>query len=257
MVASTEELTADLLSIHHETNLSWDQYVYEEKDGRLFDPIRKRKIAGTANGDEVEEGVNKQLEEWFLTHDSGIAVWISPRSSAKSYPEEKIIVHRIAYELIDGKLNEKPKKILFCASHQFKTNFKNPEELRGFIFPEEDKEESIFEIINWLVKVSQKKIETNVQNSEKRRLQAENYARQFQSGTSIEWIIYDMTQTKFLGENPISCSRGDNVSIAGGFGFEDRYGPLKFICPKCGRTNERPPGQLLSNCQHCGGDVRC
>ncbi len=46
-------------------------------------------------------------------------------------------------------------------------------------------------------------------------------------------------------------------TITPGFDHEDRYGSLSFTCPKCGATNTRPFGQLISNCSHCGGDVRC
>lgn len=38
---------------------------------------------------------------------------------------------------------------------------------------------------------------------------------------------------------------------------EDKFGSLKFSCPHCHRTNNRPRGKLLSNCQHCHKDVRC
>mgnify|MGYP001594445516 CR=1 FL=1 len=45
--------------------------------------------------------------------------------------------------------------------------------------------------------------------------------------------------------------------IAGGLGMEDQYGSLEFRCDKCGGANSRPFGHLISNCQHCGADVRC
>ena len=38
---------------------------------------------------------------------------------------------------------------------------------------------------------------------------------------------------------------------------KDRYGTLKFRCPKCDVVNTRQIDQLLTNCQHCGSDVRC
>lgn len=41
-----------------------------------------------------------------------------------------------------------------------------------------------------------------------------------------------------------------------GFGFDSK-GPLDFNCPSCNKKNTRPYGQLISNCQHCGADVRC
>lgn len=37
----------------------------------------------------------------------------------------------------------------------------------------------------------------------------------------------------------------------------DQYGSLEFECPKCNRTNRRPKGQLIPNCQHCHTDVTC
>lgn len=37
----------------------------------------------------------------------------------------------------------------------------------------------------------------------------------------------------------------------------DKYGSRTFECPSCHKTNVRPENELISNCQHCGGDVRC
>ena len=47
--------------------------------------------------------------------------------------------------------------------------------------------------------------------------------------------------------------------IAGGLGVEDQYGSLEFKCPNpsCRATISRPFGQLISNCPHCGANVRC
>lgn len=49
------------------------------------------------------------------------------------------------------------------------------------------------------------------------------------------------------------------TNSVGKFGLTeaDQYGSLEFQCPKCNRRNMRPFNQLLSNCQHCGTDVRC
>lgn len=38
---------------------------------------------------------------------------------------------------------------------------------------------------------------------------------------------------------------------------KDKYGPLTFSCPYCDKTNEREYNQLLTNCKHCGENVRC
>lgn len=204
--ASPDELINDFFSISSETNLTWDQYIYEERDGTLFDPVRKRTVRGTAFGDSVEEGVNNQLEKWFLSNDSGIAVWISPRGNGtRPYPEEKIAIHRISYK-------PNGQKVLLCSSHQFKTEFRNPEDIRKFIFTEDDSEESVFEIIAWLKKISEKSVELNPDDTEKRRKQAIFYANQFSNGTPIEYIVYHMEQTGFLGQNPISCGGGNKTT---------------------------------------------
>ena len=201
-----EVIAADFFSIGNETNLSWNPYYYEEKNGRLFDPVRKKKIAGTANGDLIEEGINKQLEEWFLSHESGLGVWISPRGGeVRPYPEEQITLYRIAYKL-DGS------KILLCSSCQFKADFKNPEDIRRFIFTENDQEKSVFEIISWLERTSQKEIKTELADTTEKRRQAEYYAYQYKSGVPMAEIAYRMSQDKFLGENPIGCGGTSTLS---------------------------------------------
>jgi len=257
--ASEKVIANDLFSINNESNLFLNPSFYEERDGRLFDPVRERLVAGTGNGDEIEEGIIKQLEDWFLSRDSGIAVWISPRGNGiRPYPEEQITIYRIAY-----KINRQ--KVLLFTSHQFKADFRNPEQIRRFIFPEEDKEEAILKIFNWLKDISQKGVETGLHGVEERRKQAEYYAYQYKSGMSINEIIYHMTQTEFLGKNPIGCGGGTSTmstfsyteTLTPSFGYKDQYGSLQFSCPKCGATNTRPLGRLIGNCQHCGGDVRC
>ena len=40
-------------------------------------------------------------------------------------------------------------------------------------------------------------------------------------------------------------------------GDSDQFGSLEFDCPKCRRTNRRPRGMLIPNCQKCGADVSC
>ena len=56
------------------------------------------------------------------------------------------------------------------------------------------------------------------------------------------------------GRNIQSNALGPNEFSTTG---EDEYGSLEFDCPHCGRSNTRPYGQLISECQKCGGDVTC
>lgn len=61
------------------------------------------------------------------------------------------------------------------------------------------------------------------------------------------------------GQNPLSCptlmERPTAFQIFSG--EKDQYGSLEFVCDKCHEVNTRPYGKLISNCQHCGADVKC
>jgi hypothetical protein len=264
--SSIDVLAADFLSINCEANLFLNPAFYEERSGKLWDPVRKMHVAGTANGDEIEENIIHQLEDWFITHDSGIAVWISPRKEPSKnhpgYPEEQITIYRIAYRLDPNNLLKSP-KILFYTSHQFNKKFNNPEEIRKVIFPEEDSEQAIFDILSWLKKVSQKDVQTKIVDLKERQKNAEYFAYQYRSGIPMDRIIREMRQTNFLGNNPIGCGASNiNYSTNNLSYSEARYlnpnigesgdglGPREFKCPTCGYTNIRPFGGLVHRCQN-------
>lgn len=90
-----------------------------------------------------------------------------------------------------------------------------------------------------------------------------NYiSRMITTGADARTIAYEAQRLGLLGEHSISCPTGAKSGtfselLTGMSGLEDQYGSLQFSCPKCGAINNRPFGQLLSNCQHCGGDVTC
>lgn len=234
--ASLAQLENDFFSISNETNLRWDQFVYEDLDGRLHDPIRGF-IRGSAHGNEVEENVNKQLEDWFNVNDSGIAIWISPRGGTnhEPYPEEKITIYKIAYEITG-------KKVLLGASHQFKRKFSNPEDLRRHIFTEEDKDQSILDILEWLTKVSEKEVQKEVVNVSNARVLAREFAEKYISGVSVGSIIEEMVSKGFLGTNPISC---------GAAGTQD--GTLVFLGNEAALDETTSEGgSYVRNCGNCG-----
>lgn len=66
----------------------------------------------------------------------------------------------------------------------------------------------------------------------------------------VKYQVLHQEVKKILG-----CSNGIQEQQRG-FGFDSK-GPLDFNCPSCNKKNTRPYGQLISNCQHCGADVRC
>ena len=207
--SSLEALAGDLLVSRAESKLEWFSCYYEERDGVLFEAERGPVISAHG-GDVAQKNFNKELQDWFLTKDSGIAVGISPNGGMYQHPDNQIQIYRIAYELIDGKL-DKVRKVLFCAFHQFSFNFKNPEEIRQFLFTEEDNEEAVFEIIDWLTTISQKKVEPAANNLGKKREQAFYYATLLKSGTDPREVFQQMNQSEFLGQNPIGCAPTDTT----------------------------------------------
>lgn len=57
------------------------------------------------------------------------------------------------------------------------------------------------------------------------------------------------------GESNNIFSAGSSLSS---LSLEDKFGSRTFDCPDCGKTNLRPEGKLVPNCQHCGsGSVSC
>lgn len=83
---------------------------------------------------------------------------------------------------------------------------------------------------------------------------------------------------QILGRQKVRVAGGPCPGVSGGFNLsnaqetvnnpygvsqfgskEDKYGSREFKCPHrdCEKTNIRPINQLISNCQHCGKDVRC
>ncbi len=210
--SSKSILASDLFSIHNETNLLLNPDYYQVKDDKLWHRERGFLQGSASKASKTEENVISQLQDWFETHDSGIAIQISPRMEPNGqhagYPEEQLIIYKIAYKSRDPENVFDTEKILFFTSHQFKAQFKNPEEIRRFIFPEEDKEESVLAVLEWLKNISEKSVQTGLQDTEERRKQAEYYAEALISGIPAYVVATDMKRSGFLGDNPIGCPPG-------------------------------------------------
>lgn len=201
-----ETIANDLKSSGNESRHEWDAFYYEERDGKLFDPIRKKNIVGTDGGDLAQKKVNQELEDWFISHDSGIALRVSPSGGMYNYPDEQVEIYRITYDF------PSLQKRLFCSFRQFPGNLDNPEDIRQQIFPEEDSEEAIFEMISWVEKKSRSKVEANINNAKLRSDQAYYYATLLKSGEDPRYVFENMTKSGFLGENAIGC--GGNSSLS-------------------------------------------
>lgn len=244
--ASRETIAAGLSCAHNESYLNLNPWHYELKDGKLFDPVQNSFVAGTGGLDKQEEEVITQLETWFLKKDSGIAVWISPRKKQQNnhpgYYEEQLTMYRIAYEL-NPKTFE-TKKVLFLTSHQFNHKFKNPDEIKRFIFTEEDNENAIFDILDYLEKISSKKIEKEIKNDPNVTKLAAKYAYMHLSGISKYVIVEQMDRDNFLGNNPIGCPPASFSNMTQIFGYSKfsetktwTYHVGDCVNPGCNRTN--------------------
>ena len=249
-----EVLARDFLSGNGESNLLWTPFFYEEKDGELFDPVRKEFVKGSANGNNVEERIITQLQDWFSNHDSGLGVWISPRNP---YEGEQITIYRIGYKNIDS--DQPLQKVLLFSWHQFSHRFKNPEEIRKFIFTEDDSDESVIEIINWLKRISEKPVSDNFGDIEKRLQSATNYANQYKSDVPMIELAYQMDQTKFLGDNPIGCA---STSITPSQSYNSnttespKYSEGIIYCKNCGMCGAVIEAYIAKGyrCKSCGNE---
>ena len=250
----SKSLLSEFISISKETNREPDIYHFVVENNALIDPNTRRPVL-----DFIEEGVEKNvarnLQDWAIKNEEGLALWISPSWDGK-YPCPKIIIHRIAY-------TQSKEKVILNSVILFDADIKNPNYKRKTLYTLPDSEDNIFKILNWVKGIS--KEETNFETSSKTSFQkAKYFVDQIRMGISHQQIIEDMKKSEFLGKNSISCAGGvtfsklieSNSSIYI-FSGEDEYGSLEFSCPSCGSTNRRPSGQLISNCQHCGKDVRC
>jgi hypothetical protein len=251
---NSKSLLSEFISISKETNREPDTYHFTIENNKLTDPNTKRPVL-----DFIEEGVEKDvarnLEDWAIRNEEGLALWISPSLEGK-YPCSKIIIHKIAY-------TQNKEKVILNSVILFDTEIKNPNYKRKTLYTLPDSEDNIFKILNWVKRKS--KEETNFETSSKTSLQkAKYFVDQIRMGIPHQQIIEEMKKSEFLGKNSISCAIGvsfsnlvESSSSIYIFSGEDEYGTLEFPCPSCGATNRRPSGQLISNCQHCGKDVRC
>ncbi len=247
------QLIAEFESVSSETNRKPDVYCFEISESKLVDPNTQKPVENFVGGT-IEKDVFLKLQEWAISNDEGAGLWISPPSEG-IYPCAKVIISKIAYDF-SGK-----KYILNSAITLDTNSIYNPEYKRGCFYKFADTEENVLKIVMWIEKKSNKKIE-NIDREQVHQM-AIYYSTLYYQGYGVDYITNHMQETGFLGENSISCPSSNNSIISSKFSYTesfvggDQYGELAFSCPVCGATNIRPFGQLISNCQSCGGNVRC
>lgn len=259
--SSLDALAGDLLVGQAESTLQWFACVYEERGGVLYNAVMDGPIVGTEGG-VIEQGeFNNELESWFLSNETGLAVGISPKGGKFMHPDNQIQIYRIAYEWIrdeQGKIIDQRKSLL-CAFHQFDYNYNNPEELRRFIFPQEDTEEGVLEIIKWLKSISKKKVGDTLVNQSENITAAYSYAEQLKSGIDPIYVFSQIDKDNFLGDNPIGCTNGLSFSnttspfkyAMGKEGWEWKPGTCRPAPDGCGQYKQRVgPCQICEDCQN-------
>ena len=270
----------EIVSTSNETHRITDGYVYHWDEGFYMSSINaltgKREdvylngILDTQSyvGKKEVEVLN-QLENWFTSGEEGVALWISPPYPGK-YPVSKAILHQISYESTNMEkvilnaaiLFDTPKdKVLGLVQEFFPEtkDFKQTEELRDkLLIPKEE-----FNLEDFLEKIKDLDPNTLVKKAtlsqEELTQRAYYVADLIQRQMDPHFIAQEMQRLGLLGEYSVSCVGGVTLSDLFGESTEagDMFGALHFPCPKCGSTNQRPIGRLISNCQHCGADVTC
>lgn len=199
-------LVSEFISIARETNREPDNYHFTVKNGVLTDPNTGKSILNfIAEG--VEKDIARSLESWASEKEEGMALWVSP-SLEETYPCPKIIIHQIAY-------NQQGEKVVLNTAILFDGEIVNPDLKRKTLYSFPDSDGNLAKILNWIKRKSDK----NVVNkpSENVHKKAEYFAQLLQSGVAKQFVIQEMINSGFIGQNAISCPRSSfgAVSFAG------------------------------------------
>lgn len=259
-------------TVYKESNRIPDRWSFSIKENGLYDEKRDGYVRDIVKEfphpnlylRRTEDAIIEQMDAWSLSPEEDFFVWVSP-VFAGEYPCNKIeILHKrpdadktdniaINFDCSADTCLEVAKKIFPQLSV-----VKSTEELRKSIVITRNLD--IDKIIESLDPFISKPDKTKVVDVE----HFEYIADLAQKGVGQKHIALEMERLGLIGEKSFSCpgtSLGLNGILEGSSlslnSSEDQYGSLRFTCPKCGVTNTRPYGHLLTNCQHCGGDVRC
>ncbi|OGE43913.1 hypothetical protein A3B45_02695 [Candidatus Daviesbacteria bacterium RIFCSPLOWO2_01_FULL_39_12] len=289
---AAEELASYLL----ETKRIPDPYYFSfDEDGDLFSPSARCKVKDvirTVNVIGQQEVIAfDAITGWTKSAKSGAAVWFSPASEGV-YPVSKIIISEleenngvrrlrnraILLDIDAEKCLEYARQVSgYSINRPFLTHL---EQLRTtpIILGTEGScwinifEEVIADDVLWdLIKTGQ-----DIEEKRQALCQAQRiFTSALTDETGVRLTQDDMERRvlSMLGTRSGSCPvlflKSIFQSIVSGSAFEifsahslmvgsDKYGSLEFECPRCKRTNRRPHGRLIPNCQHCGSsEVGC
>lgn len=226
-----------------------DYYSYLIRNGKLYSPSTGSPVEDSITTrdslEDVELSAFKGIQNWAVFSVKGSCVWISP--PARFDLSAKAVISEIVDDPQDGKIlvnrnicfDWYPNMFLQFAAYTERNDIKNGEDLRGkpiFLLPKDH--DKLLELIEEIEPLQVKQIKTGADI----RIKEETKA------------LIARGEMVPSGQYSPSCA-GSAFEVFSG--LVDKYGSREFRCPHCNKINTRPPGQLISNCQHCGGDVRC
>ena len=272
----------EIISVHNETNRFTDRFTYfydEEgfymwakgkdddipKKVHIGEIIDSRSYPGTAEGE-----VFDKLDNWFTKNSEGWALWVSPSYPGK-YPSSKIILHQIAYTFGDmqkllqnsADLFNAPDEAILGILHEFfpqTRSIDSLETMRPLLITPDDNFDPP-KLLDKIREIDPNALAVNGRLDPTQLVERATYISDLiDSGANPGFVAYEMQRLDLIGQHAISCAGGGKTFselITDGLGTKDRHGSLQFECPSCHKTNSRPFGMLISNCQNCGANVRC
>jgi hypothetical protein len=231
---------------------SWrlvDYYPYLIRNGKIYSPVTEKPVEESITRrnliEIIEADAFDKIQNWAVYSLEGSCVWVSP--PARSDLSAKAVISEIEHDPVEGKklsnrnicFDWDEDLFLHFAEYCRRDDIQTGEDLRGkpiFLLPRD--KYKLFELLRGLEPRQIKQVETG----EDIKIKEELKAHIAQGGTVS------------TGSYAPSCPTSAFEVFSG---LVDKYGSREFRCPHCDKINTRPPGQLISNCQHCGGDVRC
>ena len=259
-------------TVYKESHRLPDDWTFLIKEDGLFDIKRDGYVRDIVKDyphpnlylRKLEDQIIEVMDSWAVSDSQNSLSWISP-SFAGEYPCHKIEILQkwpdssgtnnvaVLFDCDNDTCLELAKRIF----PELKA-IQDVEELRNSVVIGENLDFSnVFEIIKPYI----------LKSEDLKEIPKEHFdyiADLVQRGIGQMYIAHEMERLGMIGEQSFSCS-GSGLGLASILGksslnlngAEDQYGPLEFTCPHCHEINRRPLGQLISNCQHCGKDVRC
>lgn len=288
-VKGQEQVAEELASCSLETQRIPDPYHFlVTGNGGLLSPTAHCKVRDviqrTHPVGELEFQALSVIEQWAKNNNEGVIAWVSPPYPG-IYPTSKIIISEIQLEGETKKLFNRALILDFDEERCLKfsqdlSNFSQNRPLLSHL----DEVRATPIILNthgrsWIYILQELIVDPvlwqKVKAGEDKRAKEDALVQArvvYQRLSDKDLPLEDARRMVIgmLGDKSSSCPwlakagtafqifAGSSLSIGGSSSLEtDQYGSLEFDCPKCKRTNRRPKGQLIPNCQHCRTDVRC